>query len=196
MYVRWGRKTCPGNATLVYSGNQQLTPYNIELIMRTFNNNVPVCDLAFLCKHIVLSIREAPMRLMYIIIITRPLLRLERTMNLLEGGKGGWGREGGEGTEGGWGERVGRGHGGEREGGGEREDVGEREGGEGRLGREGICHDSSLYLFVLVLFLEAVVLSQVHVAWDIFYQHIVHVYRGVVYNHHLCLCDVHLKAKI
>ena len=35
------------------------------------------------------------------------------------------------------------------------------------------CHDSSLYLFVLVLFLEAVVLSQVHVAWDIFYQHIV-----------------------
>ena len=56
------------------------------------------------------------------------------------------------------------------------------------------CHDSSLYLFVLVLFLEAVVLSQVHVAWDIFYQHIVHVYRGVVYNHHLCLCDVHLKT--
>ena len=54
----------------------------------------------------------------------------------------------------------------------------------------GVCrpvsHDSSLYLFVLVLFLEAVVLSQVHVAWDIFYQHIVHVYRGVVYNHHLC----------
>ena len=47
------------------------------------------------------------------------------------------------------------------------------------------CHDSSLYLFVLVLFLEAVVLSQVHVAWDIFYQHIVHVYRGVVFNHHL-----------
>ena len=34
------------------------------------------------------------------------------------------------------------------------------------------CHDSSLYLFVLVLFLEAVVLSQVHVALDIFYQHI------------------------
>ena len=56
------------------------------------------------------------------------------------------------------------------------------------------CHDSSLYLFVLVLFLEAVVLSQVHVAWDIFYQHIVHVYRGVVYNHHLCLCDVHLMT--
>ena len=58
------------------------------------------------------------------------------------------------------------------------------------------CHDSSLYLFVLVLFLEAVVLSQVHVAWDIFYQHIVHVYRGVVYNHHLCLCDVHLKTHL
>ena len=29
------------------------------------------------------------------------------------------------------------------------------------------CHDSSLYLFVLVLFLEAVVLCQVHVALDI-----------------------------
>ena len=58
------------------------------------------------------------------------------------------------------------------------------------------CHHSSLYLFVLVLFLEAVVLSQVHVAWDIFYQHIVHVYRGVVYNHHLCLCDVHLKTHL
>ena len=56
------------------------------------------------------------------------------------------------------------------------------------------CQDSSLYLFVLVIFLEAVVLSQVHVAWDIFYQHIVKVYRGVVYNHHLCLCDVHLKT--
>ena len=56
------------------------------------------------------------------------------------------------------------------------------------------CQDYSLYLFVLVLFIEAVVLSQVHVAWDIFYQHIAHVYRGVVYNHHLCLCDVHLKT--
>ena len=41
------------------------------------------------------------------------------------------------------------------------------------------CHDSSLYLFVLVLFLETVVLSQVHVTLNIFYQHIVHVYRGV-----------------
>ena len=49
------------------------------------------------------------------------------------------------------------------------------------------CHDSSLYLFVLVLFLE-------DVALNIFYQHIVHVYRGVVYNHHLCLCNVHLKT--
>ena len=28
-------------------------------------------------------------------------------MNLLEGGKGGWGRESGEGTEGGWGGDVG-----------------------------------------------------------------------------------------
>ena len=49
-------------------------------------------------------------------------------------------------------------------------------------------------IFVLVLFLEAVVLSQVHVALDVLYQHIVHVYWGVVYNHHLCLCDVHLKT--
>ena len=45
-------------------------------------------------------------------------------MNLLEGGKGGWGREGGEGTEGGWGEREG----------GER--VREREGGWGGEGRD------------------------------------------------------------
>ena len=57
------------------------------------------------------------------------------------------------------------------------------------------CHDSSLDLFVLVLFLEIVVLSpQVHVALDIFYQHIVHVYSGVIYNHHLCFCDVHPKT--
>ena len=39
-------------------------------------------------------------------------------MNLLEGGKGGWGREGGEGTEGGWGGDVGEsGRGGEERGG-------------------------------------------------------------------------------
>ena len=37
------------------------------------------------------------------------------------------------------------------------------------------CHDSSLYLFVLVLFLEAVALSHVYVAFNIFYQHIVNV---------------------
>ena len=58
--------------------------------------------------------------------ITRALLRLERTMNLLEGGKGGeLRREDG-------GERVGRGRreGGERGWGG---DVGER----GSVGREG-----------------------------------------------------------
>ena len=47
------------------------------------------------------------------------------------------------------------------------------------------CHDSSLYLFVLVIFLDAVVLSRVYVAFDIFYQHIVHVYWwGVICNHH------------
>ena len=56
------------------------------------------------------------------------------------------------------------------------------------------CDDSSLYLFDVVLFLEDVVLSQVHVALDIFYQHIVHVSRGVVYNQHICLCDVHFKT--
>ena len=47
----------------------------------------------------------------------------------------------------------------------------------------GVCrpdwHDSSLYLFVLVIFFEAVVLFQTHVALNIFYQHIVHVYWGV-----------------
>ena len=36
------------------------------------------------------------------------------------------------------------------------------------------CHDSSSYLFVLVIFLEAMVLFQVHVTLDI-YQHIFHV---------------------
>ena len=56
------------------------------------------------------------------------------------------------------------------------------------------CHDSSLYLFGLLIFLAAVVLSQVHVTLDIFYHLIVYVYRGVVYNHHICICDVHLKT--
>ena len=76
---------------------------------------------------------------------TRALLRLERTMNLLEGGKGGegrmgetgWGGDGGrEGGERGWREDVGR------EGGWERGRVGEGRGvegrgGEGRGGRGG-----------------------------------------------------------
>ena len=39
------------------------------------------------------------------------------------------------------------------------------------------CHDYSLCLFDLVLFLEAVVLSQVHVTLDNVYMHIVHVYK-------------------
>ena len=57
------------------------------------------------------------------------------------------------------------------------------------------CRDSSLYLSVLVIFHEAVVLCKVHVALDIFYQHIVLVFWGVVYNHHICLLsDVHLKT--
>ena len=41
------------------------------------------------------------------------------------------------------------------------------------------CHDYSLYLFVLVLFLGAVVWPQVYVAFNIFYQHIVHVDWGL-----------------
>ena len=61
-----------------------------------------------------------------LIIITRALLRLEMTMNLLEGGEGGEGRMGERGW-GGDGGRVGRGRGGEREG-------GEGRGGEGREG--------------------------------------------------------------
>ena len=32
-----------------------------------------------------------------------------------------------------------------------------------------VCHDSSLYLFVLLIFLEAVVLSQVYAAFKIVY---------------------------
>ena len=48
------------------------------------------------------------------------------------------------------------------------------------------CHDSSVYLFVLVLFLKDVVLSQVYVAFIICYQHIVHLlYWGVVCNHNI-----------
>ena len=59
---------------------------------------------------------------------TRALLRLERTMNLLEGGKGGEGRMG----ERGWGGDGGRVGTWGRDGGwGERGDGGEREGGEG-----------------------------------------------------------------
>ena len=57
------------------------------------------------------------------------------------------------------------------------------------------CRESLLYLVVLVLFLEAEVLSQAHVTLHLFYQHIVRVYTGV-YNHHLCLCDFHLKTFI
>ena len=48
------------------------------------------------------------------------------------------------------------------------------------------CHDDSLYLFVLVLFPDSVVPS-IRTAFNIFYQHIVHVDWGVVYNHHICL---------
>ena len=41
-----------------------------------------------------------------------------------------------------------------------------------------VCHDSSLYLWVHVICLYVVVLSQVYIAFNIFYQHIVHVYLG------------------
>ena len=42
------------------------------------------------------------------------------------------------------------------------------------------CH-SSLYLLVLIILLDAVVLSQVYVDFNIFFEHIVHVYcRGAV----------------
>ena len=44
------------------------------------------------------------------------------------------------------------------------------------------CHDSSLYMFVLVIFLDAVVLPQVYVAFKVLYQHIGHVDWGVVYK--------------
>ena len=40
------------------------------------------------------------------------------------------------------------------------------------------CHDSSLYLFALVILFEVVVLSQVRIAFNIFYQHIFHVSWG------------------
>ena len=53
-------------------------------------------------------------------------------------------------------------------------------------------HDSSLYLFVLVLLLQAVVLPQVYVAFNIFYQHIIHVDCGVEYNNHLCDVCLHI----
>ena len=56
------------------------------------------------------------------------------------------------------------------------------------------CHDSSLYLFVLVIFLDAVGLSRVYGAFTIFYKHIAHIDWGVVCIHHLCLCDVHIKT--
>ena len=56
------------------------------------------------------------------------------------------------------------------------------------------AHDSSLYLFVLVLFLEAVKLLLFQITINIFYQNIVHVYWGVVYNHHVYLCYVQLPT--
>ena len=56
------------------------------------------------------------------------------------------------------------------------------------------CHESSLYIFVLVLFLDVVALSQVYVAFNIFYQHIVNVYWGVVYNHHIFILSLRCSS--
>ena len=42
--------------------------------------------------------------------------------------------------------------------------------------RRPACHDSSMYIFVLVLFIEDVAMFQVYVVLNIFYQHIVKVY--------------------
>ena len=64
------------------------------------------------------------------------------------------------------------------------------------------CHAVSLYLFVLVLFFDAVVFPQVgpytsrRIAFTSFYEHIVHVDWGVFYNNHLCLCDDHLQTHL
>ena len=50
------------------------------------------------------------------------------------------------------------------------------------------------WFFVVSRCLEAVLLSEVYVAFNIFCQYIIHVYWGVVYNHRICLGDVHLKT--
>ena len=48
----------------------------------------------------------------------------------------------------------------------------------------GVCrpagNDSSMYLFILVLFLDAVAVPRVYVAFNIFYQHIFQVYLGLL----------------
>ena len=69
---------------------------------------VSLIDMSITHRHVDINQSKAP--------FTRALLRLERTMNLLEGGKRGEGRVGERGW-GGDGGRVGRGRGGEREGG-------------------------------------------------------------------------------
>ena len=56
----------------------------------------------------------------------------------------------------------------------------------------GVCrpayHDSSSYSFVLTLFHEAVPLSKLYVASNVFNQHNLYTDWGVVYNHHICFC--------
>ena len=53
---------------------------------------------------------------------------------------------------------------------------------------------ASLHIFVLVLFLDAAVFTDVYLAelaFNIFYHH---VDWDVVYNYHFCLCDVYLLS--
>ena len=46
------------------------------------------------------------------------------------------------------------------------------------------CHDSLLYLVAMVLFLDAFIVPHLYTAFNIVYQHIAHVYRGVVNKQH------------
>ena len=64
--------------------------------------------------------------------------------------------------------------------------------------RRSECLDYSLYLYTLVLLLEAIVLSQVYVAFDMFYLHIAHVVWDAVYTtSHLSLrCSSYISVAI
>ena len=68
----------------------------------------------------------------------------------------------------------------------------------------GVCGPAShafslyMYVFVLVLILDAIVSSEVYVTFNIFYQHIDHVYWGVVDDHRLSSLslDIHLQTHL